>query len=163
MNETSKSSIGLEQPVAKEVWRNALSVSRRVSINGISLKRHEARVTNLTDEFPSLMSETRSHSVRRDTDSDSILIDASFRFAMAYDTDESKEKPPVMVSATFGLLYAIEDVGSVSEEELNAFGEVNGIFNAWPYWRELLQSTLSRMGLPSITLPIYRILPEEQS
>ena len=50
------------------------------------------------------------------------------------------------------------DEESFSSEELEAFGEVNAVFNAWPYWRELVQASLARMLLPPLTLPVFRVL-----
>jgi preprotein translocase subunit SecB len=31
---------------------------------------------------------------------------------------------------------------------------MNGIYNIWPYWREYVQTTTSRLGLPPLTLPV---------
>ena len=35
-----------------------------------------------------------------------------------------------------------------------AFGKINGIFNIWPYWREYVQSSISRIGLPPVAIPL---------
>ena len=48
-----------------------------------------------------------------------------------------------------------------SSDELNEFGQVNAVFNAWPYWRELVQSSLARMSMPILTVPVYRVLPSD--
>ena len=42
-------------------------------------------------------------------------------------------------------------------EELDAFGQVNAVFNAWPYWRELVQSSLARMSMPLLAVPVFRL------
>jgi preprotein translocase subunit SecB len=93
------------------------------------------------------------------------LFEAAFSFEMAEDTEESRNDPPVAIRAVFALTYKVENLASFSDEELQAFGEINGVLNAWPFWRELVYSTLSRMGMPPVTLPTFRVIPtpEEQS
>ena len=45
----------------------------------------------------------------------------------------------------------------MNEGALELFAQANGTFNLWPYWREFVQSTSTRMGLPALTVPSYRI------
>ena len=71
--------------------------------------------------------------------------------------DESKT-PAATLKATFELKYSLpKEMVEVTSEELTAFAEVNAIFNAWPYWREFIQSTFVRMNLPPVLLPVFRL------
>jgi hypothetical protein len=45
----------------------------------------------------------------------------------------------------------------LSDDCLSQFAEHNVPFNVWPYWREIVQSACSRMGLPRIILPTHRL------
>lgn len=63
------------------------------------------------------------------------------------------DKPCCEISARITLTYASPKACEFTEEHLNAFARTNGIFNAWPYWRELVQSCTVRMGLPAFTVP----------
>jgi hypothetical protein len=45
----------------------------------------------------------------------------------------------------------------LDEECLSLFAQHNVPFNMWPYWREVVQSACSRMGLPRIVLPTHRL------
>lgn len=56
------------------------------------------------------------------------------------------------ISATFAATYA---KNACSDDALKVFGQYNVPYHVWPYWRELLQSTLPRMKLPSVTLGMY--------
>ena len=50
-----------------------------------------------------------------------------------------------------------------TEKQFAAFAKYNGVFNAWPYWREFVQSMTARLNLPPLTLPVFRFgntLPE---
>jgi hypothetical protein len=72
---------------------------------------------------------------------------------------ESPEQlnPAVSIKTSYELTYALPKGFNVSRRELNAFAKTNGIFNAWPYWREHIQALFARMDLPQPTLPAYLI------
>lgn len=61
----------------------------------------------------------------------------------------------VRIEADYHLNYSISKAPFiVSSEVAAAFGKLNGVYNAWPYWREYVQSTSNRIGLPPIVLPL---------
>lgn len=72
------------------------------------------------------------------------------------ETDAEQPKGPLTLSATFRLLYDIENLASFSPEALAEFAKLNGIFNAWPYWREFVQSTTGRFGVPPMVVPVFQ-------
>ena len=43
-----------------------------------------------------------------------------------------------------------------TEKELQNFCDINAVYNAWPYWREFVHSTMDRMGLPTMTMPLLK-------
>lgn len=60
-----------------------------------------------------------------------------------------------LIEATFVAEYEVTDVG-LSEEAIKEFAIRNVMFNVWPYWREYLTSTCSRMQLPKIQVPFFK-------
>jgi hypothetical protein len=60
----------------------------------------------------------------------------------------------LQIDAEFLLNYTFKKEIPVSDEIAAAFGKMNGIFNVWPYWREYVQSTIARAGLPPVALPL---------
>ena len=66
-------------------------------------------------------------------------------------------KPPLEIHATFCVDYTIKDLKSFSEPDIQAFAKINAVFNTWPYWREIVQSTFWRMGLPPFVIPVFRM------
>ena len=52
------------------------------------------------------------------------------------------------------------EVAAIDADVLKEFGTVNGLYHVWPYWREYVQSTMARLKLPAITIPMFR-LPKE--
>ena len=78
-------------------------------------------------------------------------------FAMEARSASDEEKLQAEIRGTFELSYKIPDDESFSSEELDAFGQVNAVFNAWPYWRELVQASLARMSMPPLMVPVFRL------
>jgi hypothetical protein len=46
---------------------------------------------------------------------------------------------------------------AVNDALRTLFAGLNGVFNAWPYFREFLQSATTRMGIPQFVLPVFRV------
>jgi preprotein translocase subunit SecB len=87
------------------------------------------------------------------------LIRATIRFALqARETGKRDAKPAFRVDVSFELVYKIPPDLHPSGAELRAFAETNAVFNAWPYWREFVQSMTARTNLPPLTLPLFRVL-----
>ncbi len=83
-----------------------------------------------------------------------IRIRPKFTLRVRYENDESDE-PAILVSAMYQLVYLTVDlrVESIPGKVLSEFANQIGLFTAWPYWRELVHSTFSRMGLPPLVVP----------
>lgn len=62
-------------------------------------------------------------------------------------TAKQSEVAVVTVAGQFDLRYARQfDEGKVSEEDAKLFYTINGVYNAWPYMRELVANTFTRLG-----------------
>lgn len=70
---------------------------------------------------------------------------------------DTTSPPAVAVDARFELDYVLPAEVIASDEELNAFARVNGLFNAWPYFREFVQTSMARMQLPPLVIPLVRV------
>lgn len=78
---------------------------------------------------------------------DSLFVTVRFSY---------KAQPPALaIDATLNLHYALSEERTADEAE--AFAQVNGVFNAWPYWREIVQSTAARMGIMVPPIPLLKI------
>lgn len=65
--------------------------------------------------------------------------------------------PALVIEATFELLYELDASDDVDEEDLEHFAYVNSTLHAWPYWRELVQSMTTRMGLRPLIVGTFKI------
>lgn len=72
--------------------------------------------------------------------------------------EQKKKNSFFDIDATFILSYSISSCDGLNDIEFNNFAQLNGIYNAWPYWREFVQSITSRMGLPTLTVPVFRFV-----
>jgi len=54
-------------------------------------------------------------------------------------------------------LYSFNQKADFKKDDLDMFANVNGVFNCWPYWREFVQNITTRMGLPSLIVPLLKI------
>ena len=93
--------------------------------------------------------------VKEPGDDGSLRIEATFTLEACNAGDE--EELQATVRGRFELAYRIPDEENFSSEELAAFSQVNAVFNAWPYWRELVQASLARMSMPTLTVPVFRL------
>lgn len=69
-------------------------------------------------------------------------------------------QPWMQIDAGFRLRYSIHSTPpppELANELFTSFAAVNGPLNAWPYLRELVDSTTRRMEVPNIFLPLFRV------
>lgn len=62
--------------------------------------------------------------------------------------------------AEYALEYRLPEGKNYSDLALHWFAELNGTLNVWPYWREHVHSVVARVGLGSLTLPVWRAKPQ---
>jgi hypothetical protein len=72
---------------------------------------------------------------------------------------ETTKKPFITVTAEYALLYRVPEGTECPPELANAFASRNAVFNAWPFFRELTQSLVSRMGMAPLILALLRLPP----
>lgn len=68
----------------------------------------------------------------------------------------------VEISATFVAEYLVKLGACISDEAKAAFSKQNVGYHVWPYWREYVQSSCGRLGLPIVTVPMYRVSKANQ-
>ena len=84
-----------------------------------------------------------------------IVVDVGYKLAATYKQGEPVTGECLWAVVTFRVTYSLSSFAELSEPQFKAFAYMNGIYNTWPFWRELLHSMLSRMGLPTLMLLVY--------
>lgn len=150
------------------------AITRRVQIRNVSCRALEAKRHLALDALPACMELNSEHDAfaSRDESRNELVVLVNFRLritAAPCDGEEKSGEAPsecASIAATLALRYEMLDIelAQVPADDLQVFAEVNGVYNAWPYWRELVQSTGSRIGLHGIVAPVFRVestTPEE--
>jgi preprotein translocase subunit SecB len=130
----------------------AATVSPRVQIEGVRLSRCRATSTLPKPETSLQIEFGFDGEATADREDNRIAVVASLMVRAG--TPEGVEPPAFKIEAQFILDYKINSFDGISEEELIAFGKVNGVFNVWPYCREYIQSMTTRMGYQALALPV---------
>ena len=155
--------------------RLAFEVHRNVDIHRLRLSR--SRLDAPIPHAPADEESSRSISVSFTYGSKALqappgALRLEVRFRMT-GTVESKDliaagdAPPqakksdraIFVECVWEVDYLLKGEFRISDEQTKAFKDGNAIFNAWPYFREYLQSSMERMGLPPLAAPFLRLEP----
>lgn len=134
-------------------------VAQRVQINAVNLV--SASLTSAVDpvEPPTNISLSQAHRATYVRENDAVVVNIEFRLT-GLETDE--EKQIIELECTFRLLYDLtEESDHLPEESFAQFAKLNGPYNAWPYWRELVQTVAGRVGLGAMVIPVFRPVRED--
>lgn len=140
-----------------EQTQRAVSVHRHAELRSIRLAKSKGvaeRPEEALQEALELAISVKSRVV--EVPVDSIGIEVYFRLA-AVEVKAKTKVEAFAVECTYQLTYELREAFIPTNEELKAFKDGNAIFNAWPYCREYVQSTVARMGFPPPTLPFLRV------
>jgi preprotein translocase subunit SecB len=74
-----------------------------------------------------------------------------------YKSKSTSDEPPLLIEAVYRAQYQLTGKHEVSQRDLAAFAQTISLLHVWPYWRELVQSMTTRMGLPPLTIPLFKI------
>jgi hypothetical protein len=147
----------------KAEYAMASAVARFVEFHDVRLGEVSAKLAGTRDSLiasaPWEIRIKRVMSARFDDARKIVTVVAD----LAVDVVAQDPKVPDALSCTcvYYLDYVFNVNGGPTGEELQehlaAFAKVNGIYNVWPYFRELVQSMGSRLGLPPVVLPVFRV------
>lgn len=140
---------------------NAEAVGRvggRVQIDSLELVGAEFTRTDmhpLTNDEEDRKPSTSGIRVEWSTSEERRQIGCVITFGTAF---EAGVDAPYMLVASYRLIYSIPDADPLPPDgDVENFMHWNAVYNAWPYWREYLSSTMNRAGLPRFVLPIARM------
>jgi len=136
----------------------AAAVSDRVAIENVRLISCNCYETPMAGQGKHGLKINCEARAEADKKKGYVLVFPSFKL-QAFPVGGKKKEADLLIEATFVLIYKAKNLGGLGEANFDAFGKTNGIYNAWPYWRELVQNTVARMCLPPLTIPVFRLLP----
>jgi len=133
------------------------AVSDVVQISEVRLVKSQCFQTPAAASSKHLLDIQCRTRVEVDRKNSSILVFLDFRL-MGFPTEGNRKEPNLMIEATFILIYKATKLRGLKKENFQAFADTNGVYNAWPYCREFVQNTVVRMGLPPLTIPVFRLI-----
>jgi hypothetical protein len=68
-------------------------------------------------------------------------------------TPISREQLFAEITAVFVVKYVVKDDEPPADELVDAFAD-NAVHHMWPYWREFVHATTSRLRIPAVVLPM---------
>ena len=136
----------------------ALQVAKHVQLRSVALKMAHIESYIEPDQDLEALSVSQQHrsgfevKSKNDLREIHVIVEFNFRGSMG----SHGETEMVKLDASFILVYTLPETATFESRCLQHFSELNGAYNAWPYWRELVQSATGRVGLGGILVPVYR-------
>lgn len=138
----------------------AQEVSRHVQIHSVTLS--SASVTSEVDPVTghdqvSVNQSYRASYELRERYPHHLHVFVSFRFTASRQNGDAVTVGPLLsLRATYLLVYELRNASQYPADALQHFATLNGAYNAWPYWREMVQTVSGRVGLGAIVVPVFR-------
>jgi hypothetical protein len=135
----------------------AAVVSDRVQISDVRVLKSstELRTTKDLDELEFVLKSKVRVDYSVNDEKTQVIVRPSFSLSGSITTEQETD-PQLSIACQFLLLYEAATLADVAEENLQAFAQLNGVYIAWPYWREFVQTMVGRMGLPRLVIPVFR-------
>ncbi len=141
----------------------AVKISDQVELEEVKLLTSEFRQLPPITQGEKFFDVDRTVRVEVDKDKNRIVVFPKFELKGYSGKKKAEQDEPFLnIKAMFALVYRAKDLSKLSKKAFDSFGQANGIYNAWPYWREFVQNVTTRMGLPSLTVPVFRIVAPPQ-
>ena len=148
--------------------RDISELVRSIQIENVRVVEASARTSLKADDEggPIEARIARNAHISEMPDNGLFVVRVDFSFLGHRDGDKrarAASSAVVSISVSYELTYRIPTNMSTSTEALTEFAKANGVFNAWPYFREFVHSALARMGLPPFILPVYRLVQSRKA
>ncbi|NLX20569.1 MAG: hypothetical protein GXY55_02715 [Phycisphaerae bacterium] len=128
-------------------------VSDRVQIQNVHLLETRAKRGSIREKQPLHLRFSVNVTTQVDQ-SKSILLVRPLLTMIASHEDAADGEEALRIEALFVLAYRVDSLKGLDKTNFDAFGETNGLYNVWPFWREYVQATTARLGLPPLTIPV---------
>ena len=146
----------LESSVANMVRQVQLAdlrlMSTRTAVPVLQVEGHEMPLARIADLEQRINVKTAISD-----DGDHARLVCLVTFIIKPGADGDGHASGFYLEATFVLAYFLPSRVGLNQQAIQAFGERNAVFNAWPFWREFVQSTTVKGGLPPLRVPLFRV------
>jgi hypothetical protein len=157
-----KTRVPKSEKVAVATVDGVSAVAARVEIRSLILvdsvmSRAPDAVVNQPGSTPEMRIEEVTYNVAAAEDDTGVIVVLP-KFSLSLTKGQGEEATQMFsIQARFAVTYAISKISDLDPANFEAFAKTNGVFNAWPYWREFTQSAIARMGLGAYIIPVFRV------
>lgn len=133
-------------------------VSRNVAIESVNLTHTEMKTSFDPLEAPEIARLTQRFRCRFELSParlDRVLVHVNLMLDGTGAEGAQEEQHLVGINATFLAVYRLQVARSYPSDALRHFAELNGTYNVWPYWRELVQTFAARAGMGGLVVPVF--------
>lgn len=136
--------------ISPEDYRTILGL---LELDDIFINSYSAKLNK--DSVSKCLSFKISESSKFEQKNNDLNIDYTFKF-VAKDTDNNEIA--LTINTTYSILYKIKNEGIIiTEDFMEVFRQVSLGMLLWPYFREFVNNTIYRMGMPQLVLPLKKI------
>lgn len=87
-----------------------------------------------------------------------VFLETEFSFSMNTAGEGSEEAQPlIVIECSFESEYRLAPEFKPSEKQIESFRSANAVFNCWPFFREFVQTSVTRMHFPPPPIPFLRL------
>jgi len=125
---------------------------RDVALSALNVKRHVRPNVSSLGTLKTELRDEASAEVAADGADLWVIVSLWFSAGRVDATTAAREEV-ITAMATFDLQYqrVLPDT-IIGAGDAEVFARINGTYNAWPYFREILSNSLVRLGYPPFTL-----------
>jgi hypothetical protein len=140
--------------------RHSFNVQRRAEIISAFLTAASLDCHPQFRDFGQDLSMSVRHQSKGKVTEDGMLL-TTIDFALEALPEHNDSVRAFTVKCRFLITYLLEKEYQPTPQEIKSFAGANAVFNAWPYFREFVQSACSRMGIPaSPAVPFLKLVPK---
>jgi hypothetical protein len=100
----------------------------------------------------------------------SLFLETEFMFSISESQKEESEssveqferRPLISIECCFETEYRFKDY-TPSDRQIEAFRSANAVFNCWPFFREFVRASVTRMDFPPPSVPFLRLVPKRDT
>ena len=148
--------VNVKKTLTRSDFDLVIQVSDRIDLEDVRLMTCDCQQMRLVGAGQKGFEIERKTDSSVDEGTNRIFVLAHF-VLKANEIGTTDKDPFAIIKATFLLIYKADSLEGITNKAVEYFGNTNGIYNAWPYWREFVQNTIVRMNLPALTIPVFRI------
>jgi len=92
-----------------------------------------------------------------------IFLETDFAFSMKENKENQEATPLIVIECSFEAEYRLSPEFTPSEKQIEAFRSANAVFNCWPFFREFVQTSVTRMHFPPPPVPFLRLSRKKEA